>query len=382
MKIAHVITRLVAGGAQRNTLLCADAQTAEGHQVTVLSGLETGSEGSLLEQAGAAPYRLVEIPCLVREISPARDVRALLSLVSWLRSERPDVLHTHTSKAGILGRLASVFAPVPVVVHTPHGHVFHSYFSRLKAQLFKALEKIFDPLTDATVMLSQGELRDHLAEGVGSAERMYIIPSGVPLEGFRSHRNITENSAPNIGYVGRLADIKGPLDLIDAMALVSQSVEARLMIVGDGPLRSEVEASVDRHSLRDKVRILGWQDCPAAFFREMDVLVVPSHNEGMGRVVVEAMACGLPVVATDVGGLPDLVLPGLTGELVPPHDPGSLARAVLAVLRLEDRGRAMGLRGQRHALQFSDQVMFERLALLYSKLARSKGLKEAGPNGN
>jgi len=371
MKIVHIITRMVAGGAQRNTLMCALEQAQSGHQVTLISGLQTGSEGSLLEEARQAPFRFVQMPALVREVAPAQDLKALLQLTTWLRRSPVDIVHTHTSKAGLLGRLAAAAAGVPIVVHTPHGHVFHSYFSPLKTRLFKLLEKSLAHFTDALVMLSAGELQDHLDEGICPPQRMYVIPSGVSLEAFRRCQH-AELERPRLGYIGRLADIKGPLDLIEAMSHVPDEVE--LWMVGDGPQREEVERRIRDLQLGSRIRLLGWQHDIPHYLEQIDVLVVPSHNEGMGRVAVEALAAGVPVVATRVGGLVDVVRPGVNGALAPEKDPAGLARAIASVLEQPDRGRALGEQGRSWAEQFSDEVMYQRLEQLYARMARLKGV--------
>jgi glycosyltransferase involved in cell wall biosynthesis len=375
LKICHIITRLVAGGAQRNTLSCALHQASAGHEVAVISGPETGSEGSLLEEAAAAQaYRLVLAPDLVREVDPRRDWRALLHLLRYLRAQRPDLVHTHTSKAGVLGRVAAKLARIPIVVHTPHGHVFHSYFSRAKEEAFKWCERALAlAATDAIVMLSSGELEDHLREKIMRADQAVIIPSGVPLGDFLALTPVPAAPEPRLGYVGRLADIKGPLDLIRAFALVlDKRPGCRLTIVGDGPLRGEVGALIRELRMDNEVEILGWQSDTRAHLQAMDMLIVPSHNEGMGRVVVEAMAAGLPVVATAVGGLVDLVQDGHTGRLVAPHRPDLLAATILQVLELPDRGRSMGENGRMVAPAFGQDVMFSRLDELYARLARRR----------
>lgn len=371
MKIVHIITRMVAGGAQRNTLMCALEQAQSGHQVTLISGLQTGSEGSLLEEARQAPFRFVQMPALVREVAPAQDLKALLQLTTWLRRSPVDIVHTHTSKAGLLGRVAACLARIPIVVHTPHGHVFHSYFSPLKTRLFKLLEKSLAHVTDALVMLSAGELQDHLDEGICPPQRMYVIPSGVSLEAFRRCRQ-SSLERPRLGYIGRLADIKGPLDLIEAMSHVPDEVE--LWMVGDGPQRAEVEQRIRDLQLDSRIHLLGWQHDIPHYLEQIDVLVVPSHNEGMGRVAVEALAAGVPVVATRVGGLVDVVRPGVNGALAPEKDPAGLARAIVSVLEQPDRGRALGEQGRTWAEQFSDEVMYQRLEQLYARMARLKGV--------
>lgn len=362
MKIAHIITRLVAGGAQRNTLRSAEHQQNSGHQVTVISGLETGSEGSLLDQADRADYRWIGCPSLVREVSPLRDLRALLELTRCFRREKFELVHTHSSKAGILGRLAARLAGVPIVVHTPHGHVFHSYFSGLKNKLFIVLERWLASWCDSLVLLTPTELAEHLEVGVTGNPLPVVIPSGVPLGRFLQQERVPPQDF-TVGYVGRLADIKGPLHLVDAFALHQQRYpDSRLLMIGDGEQRPEVEA---RCSRLQNVELIGWSEEVPAYLQRMSLLAVPSLNEGMGRVVVEAMAAGVPVLATRVGGLRDLVDDQC---LVEPANPQAMAAALD---RLRAEGPALADRGrlaQRQAANYSEEVMLTRLDQLYERL--------------
>jgi len=370
LRILHVITRLIHGGAQRNTMMCAAEQARRGHEVTLVTGPEAGPEGSLLEEAAQDPYRLIVLPDLVRDPSPAHDLRALVGLWKLMGEQRFEVIHTHTSKAGILGRWAAALRRVPAVVHTPHGHVFHGYFSSWKTRAFREVERLTARTTDRIVALTEGDLRDHLQEGIAPAERFVIIPSGVSLERYRRKpENSERRQGLTMGFVARLVEVKGVLDLLEAAALVvARFPRARLVLVGDGPLREAVLERIETLGLNPHVELLGRLEDPAPALQGFDLFVLPSHNEGMGRAVVEAMAAGLPVVATCVGGLPDVVVDGETGLLVPPRDPGALAEALMRLLEDPGLRTRMGQAGQARAEEFSDQVMFERLETLYSEI--------------
>ena len=370
MRILHVITRLIHGGAQRNTMMCAAEQARRGHEVTLVTGPEAGPEGSLLEEAAQDPYRLIVLPDLVRDPSPARDLRALVELWKLMGDHQFQVVHTHTSKAGILGRWAAALRRVPAVVHTPHGHVFHGYFSSWKTRVFREVERLTARTTHRIVALTEGDLRDHLQEGIAPADRFVIIPSGVSLERYRRPLETASGGQDlTIGFVARLVEVKGVLDLLEAVALVvTRFPRARLVLVGDGPLREAVLERIQTLGLTSHVELLGRLEDPAPALRGFDLFVLPSHNEGMGRAAVEAMAAGLPVVATCVGGLPDVVVDGETGLLVPPHDPQALAEALTRLLEDPDLRGRMGLAGQIRAEAFSDQVMFDRLEALYSEI--------------
>lgn len=372
MKIAHIITRLVAGGAQRNTLICAAHQSSLGHDVTVVSGLETGSEGSLHELAERAAYRTLFLRPLVRNVDPVQDLQALVELVRLFRRERFELVHTHTSKAGILGRMAAALCGVPIVIHTPHGHVFHSYFNPWKTKAFELVERWVGPLADAMVFLTRRELHEHLCVKVVSQSQGYVIPSGVDLSSFLPLRS----SAPGfvVGYVGRLASVKGPVELVEAFAIHAKTHPgSQLLLVGDGPERSLVEDSIAQLQIGCQVRLVGWQNRIESFLESMSVLVVPSLNEGMGRVVVEAMAAGLPVIATAVGGLLDLVEPGVTGFHVGVGDRSAMAEALDRLAEQPELRSRLGECGRQRAQEYSEQVMLDRLDRLYERLARVKG---------
>ena len=374
MRILHVITRLIHGGAQRNTMMCASEQARRGHQVTLVTGPEAGPEGSLLEEAARDPYRLVVLPDLVRDPSPGKDLRAFLALWRLLGSEPFDVVHTHTSKAGILGRWAARLRGIPAIIHTPHGHVFHGYFSSWRTRIFREAERATARVTHRLVALTEGDLRDHLEEGIAPPERFAIIPSGVPLERYRRPAGGRPPGPLTLGFLARLVEVKGPRDLVEAMALLAPAFpQARLVLIGDGPMRQELEGRVRDLALQDRVSFLGRLEDPAPILHGFDVFVLPSHNEGMGRAAVEAMAAGLPVVATRVGGLPDVVADGTTGLLVPPRDPEKLAGALARLLGDEALRDRFGEAGRLRAEEFSDQVMFERLEALYREVLAESG---------
>lgn len=377
MKVLHIITRLVRGGAQRNTLMCAQDQVGRGYEVWVVSGVEAGPEGSLWEEARTQDYHLIPLKALQREISPWADVQALVWLYRFIRKHRFEIVHTHTSKAGLLGRAAAHLAGTPVIIHTPHGHVFHSYFSSAKERLIKGLEKLAAGWCDKLVALSTGCLEDHVRFGICPAEQMCIIPSGVELGPYQHCQQVDESVAqlpgPRLGMVARLVDIKGVLDLVEAMPRVVQAIpQCSLVLAGDGPLRPQVEERIAELGLGKNVTLLGEVVEVAPIYRALDVLVLPSHNEGMGRVLVEGMSAGLATVATRVGGVPDVVIPDFNGLLVPPRNPAALAEALISLLQDEPLRRQMAQNGVEHAKSFSDQVMYERLEQLYQEVWQSR----------
>ncbi len=343
-RVLHVITRLVVGGAQENTLLTVRGLQARGYHVELAAGPQTGPEGSLAVPEGI-PFHLV--PTLVREVRPLADLRALWDLYRLMRRGY-DLVHTHTSKAGVLGRIAARLARVPVMVHTPHGHVYHGYGGRLRSYLFACAERMLARWTHALVALTDSERQEHLRERVGRPEQWRVIPSGIEVERYRvpSPLRRTDLGLPEeaflVGCVARLVEVKGVDDAIEATArMVRLDQRVRLVLVGDGPLRARLEEQAARCGIGDRVHFLGVRRDVPHLLPLFDVLVLPSRNEGMGRVLLEAAAAGVPVVATRVGGAQDVVREGETGLLVPASDPPALAAAVACLAADAERRRQM-----------------------------------------
>lgn len=374
LRVLHVITRLVVGGAQENTLLTVCGLRARGYEVELAAGPEAGPEGVLQVPEGIVFHR---IPTLVREIRPLADLRALWDLY-WLMARGYDVVHTHTSKAGVLGRIAARLAGVPVVVHTPHGHVYHGYGGRVRSRLFVWVERLLARWTDVLVALTESERREHLAEKVGRAEQWCVIPSGVEIERYRkptplrrSDLGLPEASFV-VGCVARLVPVKGIEDAVTATAqLVDLTPPVHLVLVGDGPQRGALQKLAGQLGVRERVHFLGLRRDVPDLLPVFDILVLPSRNEGMGRVLVEAQAAGVPVVATRVGGVPDLVSEGQTGRLVPPGDPAALAAAIRSLA--EDRAALTQMRdaARAHVAEcLSAEAMVASLEAVYGRRLR------------
>lgn len=383
LKVLHVITRLTLGGSAENTIDSVAALKRAGYDVILATGGEA-EEIEVVESARARGCLIVPIPTLVRSVRPLNDLRALWSLFRLIRRERFEIVHTHTSKAGFVGRVAAWLARVSVIVHTPHGHVFWGYFGPGYTRLFVWLERLAARLTDRLVMLTEGELEDHRLRKVGQPEQYVVIPSGVNLDRVRLEAPSREVARLRLGVgseallvagAGRLIAIKGFQTLIRAFPAVAGAVPAaRLVIAGEGPLRGALLEEARALGVSDRVEIREGVDGVWTVLSAGDLVVVPSLNEGMGRVVVEAMALGRAVVASAVGGIPTVVIDGDTGLLVPPEDPEALARAVAELLKSAGRRALMGEAGRRRAEEFSLPVMEKRLLDLYRDLLAEKGL--------
>jgi glycosyltransferase involved in cell wall biosynthesis len=385
-KIFHIITRLDMGGSAQNTLLSC-SELSKKYEIILLHGLSyesrmTESEKqavkSSIEKAMSKGVKVIPLPAIVRSIRPFQDLKALLSLVRLIFEEKPDIVHTHSSKAGILGRLAAKIVGVSRIIHTPHGHVFYGHFGPFASRIFLWVEKIFSRFTDRMVALTDGEKNDYINLSVCPSEKLLKIHSGVDVEKFmqangnrvekRRSLGLDQNEAV-IGFVGWLLPIKGPDYLLKAMDDVwLEHQEASLVLVGKGDMDVDLRAEALKKDANGKVKFLGWREDIDEIMPLFDMLVLPSLNEGMGRVLVEAMAAGKPVVASRVGGIPDLVRDGETGYLVPPADEKALANGIKKLLDDPAKAKQMGLRGREHCRQFSLEAMIAKLDVLYFDL--------------
>jgi glycosyltransferase involved in cell wall biosynthesis len=385
-KIIHIITRLDMGGSAQNTLLTCKKLGSK-YEIILVHGLSnesgmTEAEKQIVENGVAKSkkqgVRVIPLPSMVRSIRPVRDFRALLALVWLMFKEKPDIVHTHSSKAGILGRLAAKIAFVPNIIHTPHGHVFYGHFGSFASRMFLWIEKLFTRITDRIVALTDGEKNDYEKLSVCPSEKLLKIHSGVDVALYmnangnlvekRRSLGLDQNGAV-IGFVGWLLPIKGPEYLLKSMEHVWPDYpETALIFVGKGDLDLDLREQALQLTANGRVKFLGWREDISEIMPVFDMLVLPSLNEGMGRVLVEAMAAGKPVVASRVGGIPDLVRDGETGYLVPPADEKALADGIKKLL--EDPGNAweMGQRWKEYCQQFSLEAMIEKLDDLYTSL--------------
>lgn len=377
IKVLHVITRLVVGGAQDNTLLTVRHLDRGRYDVTLASGPTLGSEGSLEE--GIPPDLDFErIPALVRDPDPGRDAWALFHLCRLMRTRRYHVVHTHTTKAGLLGRVAARLAGVPVIVHTPHGHAFHDYLGPRGSAALMTVERGLARWTHRIVCLTEAEREDHLRFRIAAAGKFVVIHSGVDIDRFRRFEVQPEAKrgalglpvhGPLVGCVARLVPVKGVRHLLEAAPLVRSAVpRVTIAFVGDGPLRAELEHRAAALGLNGTVRFLGLRRDVADIMPLCDVVVLPSLNEGMGRVAVEAQAAGRPVVGSRVSGLQDVVKDGETGLLVPPANPEALAAAIIRCLTDPARAAAMGSRAQQCVEPYAVATMISKIERTYEEL--------------
>src|SRR5687768_1930107 len=390
VRVLHIITRLILGGAQENTLFTAIGQGKDPRfEVTLLAGTQTGPEGDLHGEARAGGVDLVLLPPLVREISPWKDLRALWGLVRFMRARRFHIVHTHSSKAGILGRAAARLAGVPIVVHTLHSLVFHDYQSALANRAYVAMKRLVAPLTDAFISVSDRTAAGALAAGIGRPEQHVTIFSGMPLEPFldvsaalspseaKRRLGIPED-APVVGKIARLFPLKGHAQFLDAAAEIAREVpRAHFLLVGGGVLRAQLEARARELGIADRTVFAGLVP-PAsvpACIQAMDVVVHASLREGIARVLPKAGAVGKPVVTLELDGVPEVVRDGVSGYLVLPLDTEKLADRVVELLLDPGRRHAFGTAGRAFAVEnFGVERMILRIDAVYGRLIAAKGL--------
>jgi glycosyltransferase involved in cell wall biosynthesis len=382
-RVLHPITRLTLGGSSENTIASCVALNGAGYDCLLATSFRESDAASLTD-ARRRGCRVVDVPALGREIAPLADLTALAQLVQLIRRERPAIVHTHTSKAGFVGRLAAVLARAPAVIHQPHGHIFYGYYGPRRTAVFTALERRAARWTDRIITLTDRGTAEHLAHGIGRAEQYVTVPSGVPITELRAAAPPRGEARARLGLdadamvivgLGRLVPIKGFDLLVRALAIVvSQVPTARVLLVGEGAERAHLETIAASLGVAGRLRLTGETTEVAPYLAAADIVAVPSRNEGMGRVIVEAMALGRPVVATAVGGIPDVVTDGECGRLVEPEDVDALAAALIELGRDPALRRKLGGAAAQRAEAFSTVVAREKLLAVYAALLRQKGL--------
>jgi len=358
----------------------------------LVTGTENPGEGSMMDLAREHKIEPIVIREMVGQLSlKPRDLKALIALYRLIRRERPHIVHTHAAKPGVLGRLAARLAGVPIVVHTFHGHILHGYYGPLTSRLLRLMERMLARRTDRIIAVSDQVKQDLMRYGVAPAGKISVVSLGFDLEPFldsAQHRGALfrelglTNGARMVGIVGRIFPIKNHHLFLEAAARVAaEEPYARFLVVGDGVLRQEMEARARSLGIADRVAFTGWRRDLSRIYPDLDVLVVSSRNEGTPVSAIEAMASGCPVVATRVGGLPDLIEDGKTGSLVPSEDAEALAGAILRVLRDREAARAMAEAAREWVSQrFRARRLIGDMEQLYGELLAENGIvAQRGP---
>ncbi|HSS99638.1 MAG TPA: glycosyltransferase family 4 protein, partial [Terriglobales bacterium] len=386
--IVRVIARLNIGGPAIQAILLTDAFRKRGYRALLLAGQLAKGEESMEYLAGQRQVHPISISKLGRKISLLRDLQSLCRLITILRHERPTIVHTHTAKAGTLGRLAAMIARVPVRVHTFHGHIFHGYFSASVTRFFIILERFLARHTDCVIAISESQ-RQELTEKykIADLDKVAIVPLGFDLDPFLCvHEQPAQppqsmiSAPPVVGWIGRLTAIKAPELFIAGVKHVS--CDAKFVMIGDGELRSACEEQIRTNKLIDKVRISGWRRDMANVYAGLDLLVLTSINEGTPLALLEAMASARSFIATDVGGIRDLMVGKSIKEhgwerfengILIPRDADMIALAINFLITQPKLRRDMGAVGREFVKsRYSYDHLTNTLEKLYLRLARQK----------
>jgi glycosyltransferase involved in cell wall biosynthesis len=381
MRIVHVITRLILGGAQENTLLTVDElHHRYRDQVTLITGPAEGPEGDLFERAARRELDVEVMPELIRAVRPWVDMKAYWRLRAAFRRLKPDVVHTHSSKAGIVGRAAAWHERVPAVVHTIHGMPFGPFETPMNNRLYIALEKWAARRAHAIVSVCDAMTSQALAAGVGRPDQFLTVYSGMEADLFLEPRRSRDEVRRELGLadddvafatVARLFELKGHDDIIAvAGEVLASNPRVKFVWIGDGILRNRLIADLERLGIRRSFILTGLvtPERIPDLLNAVDAVIHPSLREGLARVLPQALLVGRPVISYDVDGAREVVIPQ-TGILLPPRDLGGLKEAILELASAPATRAAMGQEGRRRfADQFRHETMARELRLLYERL--------------
>jgi glycosyltransferase involved in cell wall biosynthesis len=395
INVLRVIARLNVGGPALHVAYLTAGLADRGYDTTLVAGTVGRGEESMAFVADAKGLRVEVIDELHRNISPLRDARAILRLARLIRRERPTILHTHTAKAGAVGRLAALLAGrarPPIIVHTFHGHVLRGYFNPVASRGFRILERVLAGMTTTLVAVSP-EVQDDLVRlHVAPASKFAVIRLGIELDQ-RVGDDSAERTATRrllglgddpfvVGWVGRMTAVKRTDVVVRVLGeLVERGVDAHLLLVGDGPDRDDLERYAHELGVVRRCLFLGYQEDVSRWYNAIDALLLPSVNEGTPVSVIESLAAQRPAVATRVGGTPDVIRDGVDGFLVDPSDGEALAERLAELARDPELRTQMGAAGRERVLQrYAVDRLVDDVDRLYRRLLAEHGLTPPPPS--
>jgi glycosyltransferase involved in cell wall biosynthesis len=388
-KVIHIITRVDVGGTSKDILNICHRFDKNWYESILVHG------PSQIECHSAA--KIYKIPYMVREISPLKDLISLFKLYAVIKNEKPGIVHTHSSKAGFIGRWAAFFAKHfnqdlknMKIIHSPHGHVFYGYeFSWIKTRIFLLLERLSAPITDLFIALTEGEKEESIGYGVGKPHQWKIVHSGCELDRTiwkplderqksikRGEFDIPDNAIV-IGTVSRLVPVKGIIYLLKTIPLLMKSLDEDtfnqlvFLVVGDGSERKKLQKYANKFSDRIKILFTGTRSDVCSLMSIMDIYVQPSLNEGMGITLIQAQSVNLPVIASRVQGIPDVVKDRETGILVSPKKPQLIAQAIQRLILNPELKNKMGVAARKWSCEEIDGLPVfcpERMIMLLKKI--------------
>ncbi len=381
MHICHVITRLIIGGAQENTLLTCRGLIERGRRVTLIAGPETGPEGSLWDAASKIGCDLITVKPLCRALRPLAELRALHQLRSIFERIQPDIVHTHSSKAGILGRLAATRAGVPIIVHTIHGMSCNRTQPAIVRTLYRSLERRAARHTSLFVTVADAMIDQAIAARLAPRDRFVTVRSGMETDRFAPQADLRKRFRRQwgvsddevvIGTIARLFINKGYEDIIRAMpAAIARRPKLKFVWIGDGNRRAHYQRQLEDMGLRDRVHMVGLiePDEVAAHINGFDIVLHASRWEGLPRALVQGLLTEIPAISFDNDGAPEVVIPGETGILVPCGDTRRFTDAIVTLASDETLRRTLGQQGRKRCLEMFDwRKMVTDLDALYHKL--------------
>jgi glycosyltransferase involved in cell wall biosynthesis len=377
IRVLRIIARMNIGGPAIQAALLSERLDPHRYDTCLVTGTTGPAEGDYLELAGHHLQNLAYVPTLGREIAPWQDLVAYRRIAALIRAFRPHIVHTHTAKAGLIGRLAARLAGVPVIVHTFHGHVLRGYFSPAKEAMFIRAERALACATTRLVAVSEQVRTDLLGLGIGRPDRFEVLRLGLDLSRYDNGQTKTGElrrelglspQTPTVGIVARLVPIKAHEVFLDTAAIIARArPETVFLIVGDGECRASLEAGARARGIAAQTRFLGWRHDLDRVYADLDAVVLTSRNEGSPVALIEAMAAARPVVATRVGGVPELV--GDAGLLTDVDDARALAGAVERLLADPALASHLGQRGRCRVIPaFSQERLVGEIDALYQRL--------------
>lgn len=335
-KILYIITRLDRGGSAEAVLQWAARMKILNHDVKVVAGRTVEPHVDLQEYSLQNDVPVIIIDTLLREIKLFSDLKAFFHLTRLIKKEKPEIVHTNSSKAGLLGRFAAWLNRVPAIIHSPHGHIFYGYYGKFKTGIFILLERLAAKITDKITILTRLGIDDHVKLKIAPVSKFALIHAGIDLEIYRNPTITRDEIRKNlkirkdeivIGWVGRMVEVKNPRMFIEA-AKTLNTEEYKFLMVGGGPLADDCRQLVDGYGLSNDFIFTGHRTDIPNLLNAMDIYVLTSDNEGLGRSILEAQCAGIPVIATDVGGVPEIVRDHRNGILIPAKNSTALAGAI------------------------------------------------------
>ncbi|HPM42230.1 MAG TPA: glycosyltransferase family 4 protein [Candidatus Omnitrophota bacterium] len=381
LKIAHVITRLDWGGSPDILRILVEGLYRDKYDVTVISGPTLHLTQKTRTFLDSFRGRYVEIGSLRRDVDLSKDIPALFRLYTLMLKERFDIVHTHTAKAGFLGRISARMAGCRAIVHTPHGHNLYGYFDSDVTEYIKRAERFAGKFCDKIIALTELEKKDMVRFKLAPEEKIEVIYQGLELERYR-HRperralirqslNIPEG-AMVVGTVARLEPVKGPDIFLEAAEMVGLEYPASYFIMaGDGDMREALKERSRHLSIKDRIIFTGWREDIPDIMSGLDIFALPSLNEAVGMALIEAQAAGVASVASRVGGIPEVVQDGKTGILVEPGNPRALAEAISGLISDGEKRRRIAEAGWSFVSgKFRAEDMVSKVSDLYDRIRR------------